>query len=189
MNLVPFPALRPFEVWFLPHDRTPLAIGQPLLRYDEACELAQEAARDLPTFGIRHSYVLVVWSASNLQILNPFPISSATHVSDHLQLATLAGRPRQEVVRLILEDLRLLTSEADPFRAAPHEWIDRWHALLRVISTPTSQRRYRLDGLWGVTMEDLFRNVSGVLRHFEHLMAANLPVASPASGEQPLLVQ
>jgi hypothetical protein len=175
-------------VWFLPDDRTPMAIGQPLLRYDEACELAQEAARDLPTFGIRHGYVLVVWNASNPQILNTFPIS-ATNIPDHLQLAAFAGRPRQEVVRLVLDDLRLLTSESDPGQVAPHEWIDRLHAALRVIATPTSQRRYCLDGLCGVTMEDLFRHVCGVLRHFEQLVAANMPVASPAGEEQSLFVR
>jgi hypothetical protein len=186
VNLVPFPVLRPYEVWFLPNDRTPMAIGQPLLRYDEACELAQEAARDLPTFGIRQGYVLVVWKASNPQILNTFPISAATDIPDHLQLAALAGKPRQEVVHLVLEDLRFLTSESDPCQVAPHEWIDRLHAVLRVIATPTSQRRYRLDGLCGVTMEDLFRNVSGVLRNFEQLMTATMPIASPAGGEQSL---
>ncbi len=187
MNMVPFPAISHYEVWFLPSDRTPLRIGRPLLRYDDACELAQDAARDLPTYGICHGYVLVVWSGSNLKILNTFPFSSAS-APDHFSLAALTAGPRQEVVRLVLEDLRHLTAEADPLRSAPREWIDRFHTALRVIATPESQRQYRLDGLYGVTMEDLHRYVSGVLRHFEELAVASMPMAHPAGEDQSLSV-
>jgi hypothetical protein len=188
VEIAPFPALRPYDVWFLPRDRTPLRIGQPMPNYDDACRLAQEAVQDLPAYGICHGFVLVVWNASHLKILNTFPLVSFTSVPDQPPLATRTGMPRQEVVRLVLEDLRHLTSEADPSQAAPREWIDRLHAALRVIAAPTSQRRYRLDGLCGVTMEDLHRNVSAVLRHFEQLAATNMPLASPAGGDQPLML-
>ena len=186
MDLIPFPTLRPYEVWFWPSDRTPLRIGAALAHYDEACLLAQDAARELPAYGLARGYVLVVWVSSGLKILNTFPLDYAPRGSAQHQGIPGSARPRRELVRLVLEDLRLLTSLADPGQAAPREWINRLHAVLRVIATPASQRRYGLDGLCGVTVEDLHRSVSGVLRHFERLGVEAMS-ASRGAGEVQLL--
>ena len=185
MDLVPFPALRPYGVWFLPDNRTPLRIGSPMGSYDDACQLAQDAARDLPAYGIRQGLVSVMWSASNLQILNTFAIPTVTDTPEHPAQAALAGAPRPEILRLALEDLRHLTSLEEPRRAAPYEWIQRMHTVLQGVTSPAGQRQYRLDGLYGVTMEDLHRYVSGALRNFDHLVAANALATSPAGEDQP----
>ncbi|MFN8663123.1 MAG: hypothetical protein U0075_14645 [Thermomicrobiales bacterium] len=185
MDLVPFPALRPYGVWFLPDNRTPLRIGSPMGSYDDACQLAQDAARDLPAYGIRQGLVSVMWSASNLQILNTFAIPTVTDTPEHPAQAALAGAPRPEILRLALEDLRHLTSLEEPRRAAPFEWIHRVHAVLQGAASPARQRQYRLDGLYGVTMEDLHRYVSGALRNFDHLVAASALATSPAGEDQP----
>lgn len=186
MDVVPFPTTRHYELWYLPNDRTPLRIGEPLHTYEDAIALAEVAARDLPTFGIRHGHILVVWSGSNLKILRTIHLSSAASAPGLAALAATSRGPRPEVVRLVLEDLRQLASEADSLQAAPREWIDRLHAVLRIIAGPRVQRQYRLDGLYGVTVEDLHRRVSGMLRNYDQLMATNVPLTQTAGGEQPL---
>ena len=169
MDPVPFPAVRPFEVWYVPEDdeilpeRVPLRVGQRLLHYDESVDLANAVARELPSYGLHQGLVLVVWSSSGLKVLNTICVPPSEIETGTRWITTVSGAPHTETVRLVLEDLRQLTGRSNSAAIAPDAWIERLHAVLRVIAGPEDQMRFRLDGMQGITMELLHRRVSGVL--------------------------
>lgn len=185
MNPVPFTAVRPFEVWFKPDDgvrlpaRVPLRIGERLLHYDDAMILAEASAQELPGYGIHTGSVLVLWSSSVLKVLNVLTVPPALIDAQTRSMTMAVATPRPEVVRLVLQDVQQLTSLSDPLQPAPAAWIERLHAVLRVIASPDDQVRFRLDGQQTVSMEALYRRVSGVLHRFDEFSTQLAP--SPAS--------
>jgi hypothetical protein len=177
------PAVRPFEVWFVPGDRTPMRIGQKRATYDDALTLAEVASCDLSGYGYAGSEVLVMWNTSVLKTLST--ASVPTHPAAPCRAPVLLAHAglRGEVARLVLEDLLRESGCAEPNLAAPPDWIERMDSVLRVIATPADQRRYRLDGLHCVTNEYLHRRVAAVLRQFERLVAGDRHLPLPADDE------
>jgi hypothetical protein len=165
---VPFPAVRPFEVWFVPDDgvalpeRVPLRVGQRLLHYDDAVALADTVARELPAYGLHHGHVLVTWSSSILKVLNTVRVTTSLSDFSTRPVRTRFDVPHRETIYLVLEDLQQLTRQSDPSEEAPPEWVERLHAVLRVIASSEDQVRFRLGGGQRVTMDVLHRRVAGV---------------------------
>ena len=54
------PTVRPFEVWFVPGDRTPMRIGRKRTEYGDAVTLAEIASMDLPRYGYARGEVLTI---------------------------------------------------------------------------------------------------------------------------------
>jgi len=167
VDAIPFPAARPFEVWFVPTEgtglrlETPLRIGTPHATFEIARQHVERAARDLPAYGFAAGRVLVIWNGTSVQVLHTAYVHAA---GDGRCALAVNGPPQRDLIRVVLEDLDHLTSRTEPGQAAPPAWIARFHAVLHAMDDSEIVQRYRLDGLYCVTMEDLRRRVQGLLR-------------------------
>lgn len=181
----------PFEVWFVPAAGaslrlgSPLRIGQPVADQDDAQDLAEVAATDLPAYGFPRGQVLIHQNASVVRVLPtiPCPTDQQSLPSSRAEVAAeSSARPRREVARMALEDLRQHVNRAQPTQVAPPAWIACLDQALRVIASPDDQRCYRLDGQPGVTVEMLHQRINTVLREFDHLVTAALTDGTRISG-------
>ena len=170
MDAIPVPATRRFEVWFVPLDgaasrlETPLRIGAPHAAFETARQRAERAATDLPAYGFAGGRVLVIWNGTSVQVLH----TAYVHAAGEGRCAlAVSGPPQQDLIRVVLEDLGHLTAQAESTQAAPTTWIARFHAVLHAMDDPEIVQRYRLNGLYCITVEDLRRRVHGVLRRDE----------------------
>lgn len=177
------PAVRPFAVWFVPEDTAPRRVGQQMAAYDDALALAEIAALDLPRYGYASGQVLVMWNTSVLKMLQPGQAPAAPGATPMAPALEVNTELHRAVARLVLEDLHHLSSLAEPTLAAPPEWIERLESALQVIASPADQRRFRLDGLHCITTDYVHRHVAAVLRQFDHLVAAGVPLPPPPDVE------
>jgi hypothetical protein len=187
VDAIPFPATRPFEVWFVPSEgaalrlETPLRIGAPHATFEIARQYAERAVRDLPAYGFAAGRVLVIWNGTSVQVLHTVSVQAA---GDGRCALAVIGPPQRDLIRVVLEDLGHLTTQAESAQAAPPAWIARFHEVLHLVSDPEVAQRYRLDGLFCVTVEDLRRRVHSVLRR-EEQPAPAVTQSPVAVGAQP----
>jgi hypothetical protein len=85
-------------------------------------------------------------------------------------------------VREVLEDLQQLTRLSEPSREAPSQWVERLHAVLRVIACPEDQVRFRLGVGQTITIDDLHRRVAGV-RYLVDRLTAHSASRHPESAK------
>jgi hypothetical protein len=163
-------------------------IGRKRAEYGDAVTLAEIAAMDLRRYGYSCGEVLTMWNTSVLKSLRIVP--APAHHDALLIAPMLQGHAvlHREVARLVLEDLRQLSRDADPTLAAPLDWIARLESVLRIIATPADQRRYRIDGLHNVTTDYLHRRAAAVLQQFDRLVAASKPLPVAPGDERHLTV-
>ena len=84
-----------------------------------------------------------------------------------------------EEARTTLEEIQAATQAADPGAPAPADWIKRLHEAARVVAARDVQHRYRVDGLFGVTMRQLSRRVTALLSDFDALVEDNPRLTKP----------
>ena len=78
--------------------------------------------------------------------------------------------------RAKLEQLHAETAAADPFQPAPPIWIVELHRALNAFAAREQLQRFRLDGVQGVNMAYLHRQVSGVLRVLDRQVTQEPPL-------------
>ena len=90
------------------------------------------------------------------------------------------GSMRVAAARDVLVGLGEVTAGGDPYALVPQRWIDELHDVLGLIATREGQRRYRLEGVLGITMRRLHRHVEAFLHDFDGLVDDNLRLTKQA---------
>jgi hypothetical protein len=169
----------------------PLRIGEPLAAQDEALDLAEVAAAELPAYGFPRGEVRVMQNAAVVRALQTTR-SAAGHPAPssirESQTPSCAAGSRREVARMALEDLRQQVSRARPTQPVPVAWIACLDQALRVITGPGDQGRYRLDGQPCVTVDTLHQRVIAALHQFDELGVADASLP-PARDGEPVLAR
>ena len=194
MNAIP--AADCFEVFFVPAAGSslrlcaPIRIGEPMVDKEDARDLAEVAATDLPVYGFPRGEVLIQQNTAVVWVL-PTIAPTSGHSTSSSTRADVGSLPcawsQQEVARLALEDLRRQVSRAKPTQAAPPTWIACLHHVQQVIATAVGQRDELpdRDRQPFMTVDTLYRRVLAVQDQFDELTAAPDPGSPARDGSLP----